>query len=44
MSKILVITDSNSGIKQDEAKQLGIFVIPMPFTVDGEEYLEDIKC
>ena len=43
MSKILVITDSNSGIKQDEAKQLGIFVIPMPFTVDGEEYLEDIN-
>ena len=43
MSKILVITDSNSGIKQSEAEQLGIFVIPMPFTVNGEEYFEDIS-
>lgn len=43
MSKILVITDSNSGIKQSEAKNLGIFVIPMPFTVNGEEYFEDIS-
>ena len=43
MSKVLVITDSNSGIKQQEAKELGIYVIPMPFTVDGEEYLEDIS-
>ena len=43
MSKILIITDSNSGIKQSEAKNLGIFVIPMPFTVNGEEYFEDIS-
>ena len=43
MSKILVMTDSNSGIKQEEANKLNIFVIPMPFTVDGEEYLEDIS-
>ena len=43
MAKIKIITDSNSGITQNEAKELGIFVIPMPFTVDGEEYLEDIS-
>ena len=43
MAKIKIITDSNSGISQDEATKLGIFVIPMPFTIDGEEYLEDIS-
>ena len=42
MEKIRIITDSNSGILQSEAKDLGIFVIPMPFIVDGEEYLEEI--
>ncbi len=42
MSGIAVMTDSNSGITQSEAKELGIRVIPMPFTIDGEEYLEDI--
>ncbi len=43
MKKIKVITDSNSGILQSEADKLGVFVIPMPFTVDGEEYLEEIS-
>ncbi len=43
MSKIAVVTDSNSGITQDEAGKMGIVVIPMPFTIDGEEYLEDIS-
>ncbi|MCI5582736.1 MAG: DegV family protein [Anaeroplasma sp.] len=42
MSKIAIMTDSNSGITQAEGKQLGITVVPMPFTIDGEEYLEDI--
>lgn len=42
MVKTAVMTDSNSGITQNEAKELGIRVIPMPFTIDGEEYLEDI--
>lgn len=42
MSKVKIITDSNSGILQSQAERLGIIVIPMPFTVDGEEYLEDI--
>ncbi|MDE5766208.1 MAG: DegV family protein [Clostridia bacterium] len=43
MEKIAIVTDSNSGITQDEGKNLGIYVIPMPFTIDGEEYLEDIS-
>lgn len=42
MPKVAIITDSNSGITQKEAKELGIRVIPMPFMIDGEEYLEDI--
>ena len=39
--KVAVMTDSNSGITQDEAKKLGVFVVPMPFTIDGKEYEED---
>ena len=40
--KVAIMTDSNSGITQKEAKELGIRVVPMPFNIDGEEYLEDI--
>lgn len=42
MSKIKIITDSNSGLLQKEGEELGVFVIPMPFTIDGEEYLEEL--
>lgn len=42
MQKVAVMTDSNSGITQKEAKELGICVIPMPFYIDGELYYEDI--
>ena len=42
MKKVTVMTDSNSGITQNEGKKLGIKVVPMPFTIDGEEYYEDI--
>ena len=34
MSKIAIVTDSNSGITQDEGRQLGISVIPMPFYIN----------
>lgn len=43
MSKIAIVTDSNSGISQKEAERLGIFVLPMPFTIDGWDYYEDIN-
>ena len=43
MSKVAVMTDSNSGITQAQAKELGVFVLPMPFTIDGKEYAEDIN-
>ena len=42
MNRIAIVTDSNSGITQEEAKALGISVIPMPFDIDGETYFEDI--
>lgn len=41
--KIAVVTDSNSGITQKEAKELGLFVLPMPFMIDDKEYFEDIS-
>ncbi len=41
--KVAIMTDSNSGITQAEVKKLGIFVLPMPFTIDQKEYLEDIN-
>ncbi len=43
MSKTAIITDSNSGITQAEGKKLGITVIPMPFTIEGNDYFEDIN-
>ena len=43
MSKIAVITDSNSGMTQKQAQELGIFVVPMPFMINGEDYFEDIN-
>lgn len=43
MSKVAILTDSNSGITQQQAAQLGIYVIPMPFFIDGEQYFEGIN-
>lgn len=43
MSRIAIVTDSNSGITQAEAKQLGVSVLPMPFMIDDETYYEDIN-
>ena len=42
MSKIAIVTDSNSGITQAKGKEMGIFVLPMPFFINGELFLEDI--
>lgn len=43
MSKIAIVTDSNSGITQEQGKQMEISVIPMPFEINGKEYFEDIN-
>ncbi|KAI4451876.1 DegV domain-containing protein [Eubacterium plexicaudatum ASF492] len=40
MEKTAVVTDSNSGISQEKAKKYGVFVLPMPFYIDDELYLE----
>lgn len=42
MGNIAVVTDSNSGITQDQARELGVSVIPMPFFINGKMYLEGI--
>lgn len=42
MVKTAIATDSNSGITQAMARELGISVIPMPFYIDEELYFEDI--
>ena len=39
---VAVVTDTNSGIMEDEAARLGVFVVPMPFVVDGEECFEGV--
>lgn len=41
--KTAIVTDSNSGITQSLAKELGIYVVPMPVLIDGEQYFEDIS-
>lgn len=43
MSKIAVVTDSNSGITQKEAKKLGLYVLPMPFMIGDDTYYEDVN-
>lgn len=42
MAKIGVVTDSNSGITQAAAKELGITVLAMPFMIDEVTHYEDI--
>lgn len=43
MSKVAIVTDSNSGITQEKAKEYGIFVLPMPFMINEKTYFEDIN-
>ena len=40
--KIAIVTDSNSGITQKQAAEMGIHVLPMPFMINNETYFEDI--
>lgn len=42
MSRVVVVTDSNSGITQAEAKELDVVVMPMPFYINEEMFYEDI--
>ena len=42
MSKVAIVTDSNSGITQAYGKEMGVFVLPMPFYIDDELFFEEI--
>ena len=37
---VAVMTDTNSGLTPEQAKELGIFLLPMPILIDGKEYYE----
>lgn len=43
MSKVAILTDSNSGITNEQGKALGVTVVPMPFMINGEEFYEGIS-
>lgn len=40
--KIAIVTDSNSGITQANAKEFGVTVVPTPFFINGELFYEDV--
>ena len=42
MSKVAIVSDSNSGITQAQAKELGITILPMPFFINEKTLYEDI--
>ncbi len=42
MNQTAIVTDSNSGITQAEAKALGITVLPMPFFINEELFFEEV--
>lgn len=42
MSRVAIVTDSNSGITQKQGEELGIRVLPMPFYINEELFFEDI--
>ena len=42
LKKVAIVTDSNSGITQSMAKDYGVFVLPMPFHINGKTFYADI--
>ena len=42
MKRTGIVTDSHSGIEKEEADRLGIYVLPMPFYIDGSCYYEGV--
>ena len=42
MPRVAILTDSNSGITIEEAKKMGVFVLPMPFYINDKLYYEEI--
>ncbi|MCR5468606.1 MAG: DegV family protein [Lachnospiraceae bacterium] len=43
MGSVVILTDSNSGITQEMAKEYGVSVLPMPFFINEKTYFEDIN-
>lgn len=43
MNKTAVVTDSNSGITRAEGEKAGVFVVPMPFLINGEQFYEEVS-
>lgn len=43
MSKIAIVIDSNAGMSDEEVAALGIYVLPMPFTINEQVYYENIS-
>lgn len=43
MKKIAIVADTNSGYTQEEAKAEGVYLLPMPFYINGREYFEGIN-
>lgn len=43
MRRVAVVSDSNSGITQSQAAELGVTILPMPFFVGEQTYFEDIS-
>lgn len=43
MSRVKIVTDSNSGITQQQGKELGVHVLPMPFFVNEKQFFEEIS-
>ena len=42
MSRVAVVSDSNSGIAQQEAKELGVYILAMPFFINNETFYKDV--
>lgn len=42
MSRVAILTDSNSGISQEEAKEKGLYVLPTPFYINDEVFYEGV--
>ena len=40
--KIAVTTDTNSGLMPRQYDDKGLFVLPMPFVIEGESMLESV--
>lgn len=40
LANIAIVTDSNSGITQVQAKELGLHILPMPFMINEETFLK----